>query len=342
MDALLQNPLAVLLFQFVVGFVLLIYGAEYLVRGAVALARRLGVSPLVIGMTIVSWGTTSPELVVSLQAASNNLPGISIGNVVGSNIANILLILGMAAVIYPIAIPRGTITRDAFMMLGTALLFCALALTGTIERWQAGIMISILVAFTIFAFWSEMRKGGSDEAEEDEGPPGPAWLSIVQIVGGVASVVIGARLLVAGAVTMANYFKVPEEVIGLTIVAVGTSLPELATAVVAAMRRQSAIAVGNILGAGMYNILMILGLVGLIVPIPVPEQIIRFDMWMMVFVTTVLISFLLLRGGLSRPVGVMFLAGFVAYTALQYYGVDKAMNAVAQMTGTASVEKAKK
>jgi cation:H+ antiporter len=331
---MLDNPVLITFGQLALGFVLLIYGADYLVRGAVAMARRLNVSPLIIGMTIVSWGTTSPELVVSLQAASDNLPGISIGNVVGSNIANILLILGLAAVIFPIVVPPAALYRDAAMMLGTALLFCALALTGVIERWQAGIMISLLIAFTIYAFYTEMKKGaaGGDE-DEAEGPPAPAWLALLQIVGGVASVVLGARLLVAAAVATANYFKVPEEVIGLTIVAVGTSLPELATAVTAALKRQSAIAVGNIMGAGMYNILMILGLVGLIVPIPIPEQIIRFDMWLMVAVTTMLLGFLLLRGGLSRPVGVWFLICFVAYTALQYYGVDKAMNSLAQATG---------
>jgi cation:H+ antiporter len=332
---MLDSPFLMTFVQLVVGFILLIFGAEYLVRGAVALARRLSVSPLIIGMTIVSWGTTSPELVVSLQAAIDNLPGISIGNVVGSNICNILLILGLSAVIFPIVVPPSALYRDGAMMLGTALLFCALALTGTIERWQAAIMVGLLIAFTLYAFRTEMRKGAADggQVAEDEVPPGPVWLALLQIVGGVASVVTGAKLLVAAAVATANHFKVPEEVIGLTIVAVGTSLPELATAVVAALRRQSAIAVGNIMGAGMYNILMILGLVGLIVPIPVPEQIIRFDMWAMVVVTVILLAFLLLRGGLSRPVGAMFLTGFVTYTALQYYGVDKVMGSPAQITG---------
>jgi cation:H+ antiporter len=322
--------------QFVGGFVLLLFGAEYLVRGAVALARSLNVSKMIIGMTIVAWGTTSPELVVSLQAAADNLPGISIGNVVGSNIANILLILGVSAVIFPIAIQPSALYRDAAMMLGSALLFTGLALTGVIERWQAGVMIALLVAFTLYAFHTERKKGAMDDPgdlaeeleEEFEEGPKSTWLAILSVVGGVASVVIGAKLLVAAAVVTAQYFGVREEVIGLTIVAVGTSLPELATAVVAAMKRHSEVAVGNVLGAGIYNLLMIIGLVGLVVPIPIPQQILVFDLWFMVAVTVLLLSLLLFRGGLTRTVGVLFLAGFVAYTSLQYYGVEDALRTI--------------
>jgi cation:H+ antiporter len=326
--------------QFAGGFVLLLFGAEYLVRGAVALARRLNVSKMIIGMTIVAWGTTSPELVVSLQAAADNLPGISIGNVVGSNIANILLILGASAVIFPIVIQPSAIYRDAAMMLGSALLFTALALTGAIERWQAGTMIALLVAFTLYAFHSERKKGAMDDpgdlAEEleeqfEEGPKS-TWLAVLSVVGGVASVVIGAKLLVSAAVVTAQYFGVREEVIGLTIVAVGTSLPELATAVVAAMKRHSEVAVGNILGAGIYNLLMIIGLVGLITPIPIPQQILVFDLWFMIAMTVLVLSLLLFRGGLSRTAGAFFLAGFIAYTSLQYHGVEAALGSIGLRT----------
>jgi cation:H+ antiporter len=323
--------------QFVGGFVLLLFGAEYLVRGAVSLARRLNVSKMIIGMTIVAWGTTSPELVVSLQAAADNLPGISIGNVVGSNIANILLILGASAVIFPIVVQPSAIYRDAAMMLGSALLFSALALTGIIERWQAGAMVALLVVFTLYAFQTERKKGALNDAgdlaeeleEEFEEGPKSTWLATLAVLGGVASVVVGAKLLVAAAVETANYFGVPEEVIGLTIVAVGTSLPELATAVVAAMKRHSEVAVGNIMGAGIYNLLMIIGLVGLVVPIPIPPQILSFDLWFMIAVTLLLLTLLLVNGGLSRPAGALFLACFTAYTALQYYGVEAAMGSLA-------------
>lgn len=319
--------------QFVGGFVLLLFGAEYLVRGAVSLAQKLNVSKMIIGMTIVAWGTTSPELVVSLQAAFDNRPGISIGNVVGSNIANILLILGAAAVIFPIAIKPATLYRDASMMMGSALLFTGLAIFGRIERWQAVVMVAILVVFTLYAFRAERTAGPANdpgdlaeelEAEFEEGPKS-TWLATLAVAGGVACVVIGAKLLVGAAVTTAQVLGVREEVIGLTIVAVGTSLPELATAVVAAFRRHSEIAVGNIMGAGIYNLLMIIGLVGLVVPIDVPAQIIRFDLWAMLAVTATLLAFLLFRGGLTRPIGVLLLATFAAYTALQYYGVEQAL-----------------
>ena len=317
--------------QLIGGFVLLLFGAEYLVRGAVALARKLRVTPMIIGMTIVAYGTTAPELVVSLQAAVDGLPGISVGNVVGSNIANILLILGLSAVIFPIVVQPTTLYRDAMMCMGAALLFTALALSGTVERWQGAAMVAILAGFSLYAFNVERRRGkandpgdmAEDLAEEFKEPPKPVWLSLLSVIGGIVAVVAGAKLLVTAAIATARTLGVAEEVIGLTIVAVGTSLPELATAVVAAWKRHSEVAVGNILGAGIYNLLAIMGLVAVVNPIPVPPQILVFDLWVMLIVTAALMSLLLLRKGLSRPFGALFLAGFVAYTTLQYYGVEK-------------------
>ncbi|MEX0842213.1 MAG: calcium/sodium antiporter [Xanthobacteraceae bacterium] len=319
--------------QFVAGFVLLLFGAEYLVRGAVALARKLRVAPMIIGMTIVAYGTTAPELVVSLQAAVDGLPGISVGNVVGSNIANILLILGLSAVIFPIVVQPTSLIRDAAMCMGAALVFTALALSGTVERWQGALMVAMLATFSIFAFMQERRRGKANDpgdmaeelTEEFKEPSRPIWLSLLSVVGGIAAVVAGAKLLVAAAVVTARTLGVDEAVIGLTIVAVGTSLPELATAVVAAIRKHSEVAVGNILGAGIYNLFAIMGLVAVVTPIPVPAQIIAFDLWFMVTVTALLLTLLLWRNGLSRPVGAMFLAGFVVYTALQYLGVENVL-----------------
>jgi cation:H+ antiporter len=317
--------------QFFAGFVLLLFGAEFLVRGAVSLARKLNVTPMIIGMTIVAYGTTAPELVVSLQAAVEGAPGISVGNVVGSNICNILLILGVSSVIFPIVVKPKALYRDAAMMMGSALLFTALALSGTIERWQGALMVLILVVFSLYAFSTERRQGLANDpgdmpeeltAEFDDAPQA-TWLAILSVVGGILAVVTGAKLLVAAAVVTAQHLGVSEAVIGLTIVAVGTSLPELATAVVAAYKRHSDVAVGNILGAGMYNLLAIMGLVGAVSPIPVPQQILAFDIWLMLAVTTVLLFFLLVRSGLSRMVGGIFVCGFIAYTAAQYYGIDR-------------------
>ncbi len=322
--------------QFIAGFVLLLFGAEYLVRGAVSLARRLNVSPMIIGMTIVAYGTTAPELVVSLQAAFDGLPGISVGNVVGSNIANILLILGVSAVIFPIVVNPRALIRDGAMLAGSALLFTGLALSGFIERWQGALMVVLLVGYSIYAFMTERKRGAANDpgdmpeelADEFKDAPQATWLSILSVVGGIVAVVAGAKLLVTAAVFTARTLGVGEEIIGLTIVAIGTSLPELATATVAALRKHSEIAVGNILGAGVYNLLAIMGLVALAAPIPVPAQILAFDLWFMLAVTALLLFFLLVRKGLSRPVGVGFLALFAAYTALQYWGVDKALAAI--------------
>jgi cation:H+ antiporter len=321
--------------QFAGGFVLLLFGAEYLVRGAVALARRLKVTPMIIGMTVVAYGTTSPELVVSLQAAIDGAPGISVGNVVGSNICNILLILGLSAVIFPIAVRPATLYRDAAVCFGTAVLFTALALSGTIERWQGALMVALLAGFSIQAFYAERKRGkakdaadgGEEFAEETGKAPKSVWLSLVSVIGGIAAVVTGAKLLVTAAVDAARFLGVGEEVIGLTVVAVGTSLPELATATVAAFRRHSEVAVGNILGAGIYNLFGIMGLVALVNPIPVPPQILHFDLWFMLFVTALVLTLLVWRKGLTRPVGTIFLAGFAAYTTLQFYGVGEVLKA---------------
>ena len=315
-------------FQLLGGFVLLLFGAEYLVRGAVSLARRLNVSPMLIGMTIGAYGTTAPELVVSLEAVLGGQPGISVGNVIGSNIANILLILGASAFIFPVVVKPAALYRDASVMLGSALLFVALALSGLIMRWQGILMFSALIVFSVYAYFSESRRGAAeseadDLAEEFAEGPKSAWLALLAIAGSVVAVIVGARLLVMGAITAAQYLGVGEEVIGLTVVAVGTSLPELATAVVAAVRRHSAVAVGNVIGANIYNLLAIMGLVAAVKPIAVPPQILGFDLWFMLAVTLMVLFFLLFRGGISRSVSVLFLMLFCAYTALQFFGVEK-------------------
>lgn len=313
------------------GFVLLLFGAEYLVRGAVSLARRLNVSPMLIGMTIVAYGTTAPEMVVSLEAVLGGQPGISVGNVVGSNIANILLILGTSAFIFPIVIKPAALYRDSAVMLGSALLFVALALSGSILRWQGILMFLALIVFSVYAYYSESRRGAAqsqadDLAEEFAEGPKSAWLALLAIAGSVVAVLVGARLLVMGAITTAQYLGVGEEVIGLTVVAVGTSLPELATAVVAAVRRHSAVAVGNVIGANIYNLLAIMGVVATVKPIAIPPQILGFDLWFMLAVTVALLASLLFRRGVSRGMAGIFLAFFCGYTALQFYGVEKILN----------------
>jgi len=308
------------------GFVLLLFGAEFLVRGAVALARRLDVSPMVIGMTIVAYGTTAPELVVSVEAALGGVPGIAVGNVVGSNIANILLILGAASLVHPILCTPRVLFRDSSVMLGAAFLFVGLALTGTISRTQGIVMIAAIVCYSLYTYWAERRRSQTTdilekEAEEFSEGPRSVWLALLAVIGGIVSVVVGARILISGALTAARYFGVGDEVIGLTLVAVGTSLPELATAMVAAWRRHTDVAIGNVIGANIYNVLAIMGVVSIISPLEIPEQIGRFDIWFMLAVTLALLVAVVAFKGVTRGVGGVFLGAYALYLMLQYYGL---------------------
>ena len=313
-------------FEILGGFVLLLFGAEYLVRGAVGLANRFNVSPMVIGMTIVAYGTTAPELVVSVEAALSGAPGIAVGNVVGSNIANILLILGTASLVYPIRCTPSLLYRDSSVMLGAAFLFVGLALTGMITRAQGGLMIAAIISFSIYTYWAERRRSRThdileQEAEEFSEGPRSVWLAMLAVIGGVVSVVVGARLLISGATAAARYFGVGEEVIGLTVVAVGTSLPELATAVVAAWRKHTDVAIGNVIGANIYNVLAIMGVVSIITPLQIPAQIVQFDIWFMLAVTFALLVAVVVFKGVSRTIGSLFLAAYALYVMLQYYGL---------------------
>ncbi|MFQ5955755.1 MAG: calcium/sodium antiporter [Kiloniellales bacterium] len=311
-----------------VGFVLLLVGAELLVRGAVALARRIGVSQLLIGLTVVAYGTTAPELVVSLRAALGGAPAIAVGNVVGSNIANMLLILGVAALIYPLVCRPGALRRDGPVVIAAALVMVALGLVGHIDRWHGAIMLAALVGLTLRTYRAERRDGAAAEihvreAEEfSAGQPRTATLMAVFVVIGVAGVVAGSHLLVGGAIQIARDLGVSEAVIGLTLVAVGTSLPELATAVVAAYRGHPEVALGNVLGANTFNVLAIMGLVSLVTPLPIPAQIAGFDIWVMLGVTLFLVPWLMTRGRVGPGLAAAFLVAYGAYVVALYAGLS--------------------
>lgn len=314
------------LVDFAGGFVLLLFGAEYLLRGAISIARRLHISPMVIGLTVVAIGTSAPELMVSFQAARNGVPEIAIGNVVGSNISNILLVMGVSALIYPIIIRPRDLFRDSAVMLGATTFFAAVALSGTIERWQGLLMILTLVSFSLYTFVAERRRGtkaGPGElAAEFHSIPTPTWLALLSVVGGLAALTYGGDILISATTSAAQALGIGPEVIGLTVVAVGTSLPELATAGVAAYRHNTDVVVGNILGTNIFNLLAIAGLISIAKPVPVPHQIMTFDIWAMLGVTIAMLALLLLRAGLPRWAGAAFLLVFVAYVGLQYYGVE--------------------
>ena len=284
------------------GLVLLIAGGEAFVRGSVAIAYRFGMSTLLVGLTLVAFGTSLPELVTSVQAALDGAPGIAVGNIVGSNIANILVILALSALIAPIAVSSAALRRDGAIGVAVALALAGVGLFGMLDRAVGTIFLLGLVAYIAYA-WREERRGEPDHTaafdkalafEEvhpsgvlatDVSAPGAGWrriaLSLAVAFGGLAVVVAGGYLLVDGAVGLARRLGVSETVIGLTIVAVGTSLPELVTSVVAALRRHADVALGNVLGSNIYNILGIGGATALIAPTPIPEAIAAYDVWVM-------------------------------------------------------------
>ncbi|WP_308914845.1 calcium/sodium antiporter [Jannaschia sp. LMIT008] len=299
--------------QLLLGFALLVAGGEALVRGAVGLAERLRVSPLVIGLTIVGFGTSAPELVTSLQAALAGAPGIAVGNVVGSNIANVALILGLTALIAPLAVARAGFARDGLALALATGACVAVVLGGALNRWMGALLVAGLAAYVAVAYRAER-----DTAPAEEGPTTPAvrpWRAAALTAAGIATVILGARVAVDAAIELAALWGLSQAVVGLTVVAVGTSLPELVTSVVAASRRQPGLAFGNVVGSNICNVGGILGLTALIAPIDVPDRIATLDVWVMAGVAAGLIALVISRQRIGRIAGGLFLAGYAAYTA---------------------------
>ncbi len=303
------------------GLILLVLGGELLVRGAVALARRLGVSPLMIGLTLVGFGTSTPELVTSLQAAFADAPGIVVGSVVGSNVANILLILGLAALISPIRATPAAFRRDGSVLLLSALLCLGVVLFGSFTRPIGVGFLAILCAYLVATYLLERnRRDASAEMHESEGEavqvaPGHAAIAVGSLLIGIALTILGARFLVDAAVELARGFGVSQSIIGLTVVAIGTSLPELVTSVVAAARRQGDLAFGNVVGSNIFNSLGILGVTALAKPIAVPAEIAVLDIWVMLAATLLLLIVTITGWRVNRGEGAFLVTAYVAYLA---------------------------
>lgn len=296
------------------GLVLLAGGGEILVRGAVGAARAVGVSPLLSGLVLVGFGTSTPELVTSLLAALRGSPGIAVGNVLGSNIANILLILGVTAAISPVMIRPSVIRRDMIALgLSSAMLLVAV-IAGFVDFYFGLVLVLALLAYIGLAYARERNRGGEEGAVKARDWAG-FGKNLLLTVAGIALTVFGARLLVDGAVTLAEGMGVSETVIGLTVVAVGTSLPELVACTVAALRRHSEVAVGNVIGSNVYNALGILGVTAMVSPIRIPAEVIRLDIWVLIGATALLAVFLRTGGGLKRLEGAAFLVAYAAYLA---------------------------
>jgi cation:H+ antiporter len=303
------------------GLAMLTAGAEGLVRGASRLAGRAGISRLVIGLTVVAWGTSSPELVVSITSALEGKADIAVGNVVGSNVFNVLLILGACAVIAPLAVHAQIVRREVPILIGTSLLLALLGLDGRLGRGDAAVLLAGLAAYTLFAIRAGRKETAEVKAEyahalEPRRPERGGWLSgALLALGGLGALVLGARWFVDGAVGVAQAFGVSDTVIGLTIVAAGTSMPEVATSIVATVRGERDIAVGNVVGSNIFNILAILGVSGLVAEggLAVAPAIGRFDIPVMVAVAVATLPVVFTGRTLSRWEGALFLGYYAAY-----------------------------
>ena len=306
------------------GIALLTCGGETLIRGSLAAARRLGVSPLLSGLVIVGFGTSAPELVVSVNAAIEGRPDIAIGNVVGSNIANILLILGVCAVIAPLAVKPLALRRDAVTVVAASILFLVLVGGDALERADAAIFLVALGAYLVWAYWSERFHAAPSgelhqaEAEELSAVPKSALWTVIAVAFGLLLLIGGSQVLLIGAIGTAAHFGVPEAVIGLTLVAVGTSLPELSISVIASIRRHADVAIGNILGSNIFNLLGILGVSALLQPLPVHARILQFDQWVMLGTSLLLLLFLYTGRRLRRSEGGVLVIGYGIYVWLSF------------------------
>ncbi|MCG4451995.1 calcium/sodium antiporter [Pseudomonas sp. MMS21-TM103] len=308
----------------IAGLVLLVAGAEVLVRGAAKLAAQFGIPPLVIGLTVVAFGTSAPESAVSIQAALNNSGDLAIGNVIGSNIANVLLILGMTALVAPLIVSRQLIRLDVPIMIGASLVVYALAWDGSLSTLDGALLFAGVVTYTGFLIISSLRDKSTAEDGEfakefglHEVPKPYAWLiNLALIIVGLILLVSGSHFLVEGAVSLARALGLSELIIGLTVVAIGTSLPELATSILAAIRGERDIAVGNIVGSNIFNLLFVLGLASLASPLPISisPNALAFDFPVMIAVAVACLPIFFAGYRINRWEGLLFLAYYLAYT----------------------------
>jgi cation:H+ antiporter len=294
-----------------IGLVGLYFGGELLVRHASHLARLLGVAPMVIGLTVVAFGTSAPELAATLAAALRGAPELGVSNVVGSNVANVGLILALTALVYPLRATWSFLRREVAWMLTATALAAALLADGTLLRWEGLVLTVFLGAFLVWSF----RVGAAPRVDDEDAPRSRAGLPrmIAWLLLGLALLAYGAQALVAGATSLATAWGVPERVIGLTLVAVGTSLPELASSLVAALRRETDIILGNVIGSNLFNLAAVLGIAALIHPIAVPAAALRIDLLVMAAFAIVIVPLIAWRLRLSRRDGLVLLAAYGLY-----------------------------
>ncbi len=297
------------------GLAVVYFGAEFLVRGSKNLALAMGIRPMIVGLTVVAFGTSMPEFFVSFTSALKNSSSIAVGNIVGSNICNIGLILGLAALVRPLTVDSGMLKREMPIMLGASLLFWALIADGSIGRFDGVLLMAGIVLFTFQQIRSARKEmsAGKNSGDEEAATDNSKLKNILFALGGIVGLVVGANLMITGAVSLALKIGVSELVVGLSIVAFGTSLPELATSMVAAARKESDISIGNVVGSNIFNILFVIGLTSLIRPIPVEASVISTQTPAMLAFSVVLLPFMIFKRDINRLEGFILLASYIAY-----------------------------
>lgn len=306
----------------VLGLVVLVFGGDYLVRGAVGFASTMKLSPLVVGMTVVAFGTSAPELIVSVQSAIDGAPGIAIGNVVGSNIANIALVLGVTVMIFPIVVDRQTKAVDFPMMIFATVIFFIFAKDGEIAFYEGIVLFAIIIFYTVFLIRYARNKSISEGNKdwEDEMKTPSYWRSLLYLTLGFVGLYFGSEWFVDGAVGLANILLADdpnrETIIGVTVVAFGTSTPELVASTVAAYRKQSDISVGNLIGSNIFNIFSVIGITAMVKPIPVTDQMLDFDMVWMLAVALLLLFVIAIGKKMGKIKGIILFSTYVAYIVM--------------------------
>lgn len=305
------------------GLAILLFSGDLFVRGAVSLAMRLAIPTLLIGLTVVAFGTSAPELVISIDAALSGSSGMAVGNVVGSNIANVLLVLGLPAIIYATDCNQPFIRRNMMYVVGASLIFVGFSLTGTLTFWHGLILFGLMVLFLAASAYRARTEpeAANDLTEEVEELAEGALTTPVMtgfLLAGLIGMPLGAHMTVTSASSLAANLGVSEATIGLTIIALGTSLPELATTLMAALRKNCGLALGNVMGSNLFNILAIMGITAMVTPVEVPEGIRQIDLWVMLAATAILVPFVMSRSVITRGPGMALVVGYVAYIAFVY------------------------
>jgi cation:H+ antiporter len=297
------------------GFVILLVAGDALVRGAVGLSLKLGIPALIVSLTIVAFGTSAPELLISIKAALDDAADLALGNIVGSNIANVLLVLGLPAVLFGISTKDSSSKQNYIYMILASIVFIAIGYMGQFTFLYGALMVFMLAVILFQAYRHAKQSRAALLAATDEVPEsdGVWWKIIVLLAVGVAGLPFGANILVEGAVSIANKAGIDKAVIGLTMVAIGTSLPELATTVMAAYRKEADVAIGNVIGSNIFNLLGVVGITSMITTLPVPQEFLSFDFWIMLASSLVLLPFIWLRVSLGKVWGAIFLATYTVY-----------------------------